>query len=513
MQITSWHSFRGSALTLPDAAGGVIVFAIKSVWGAPSPANSIRPFAAHRLPKPEEPDVTASALAVHLFRILSPDAVIEPGSTDYESLRNVWNGMIDRRPAVIVRPTQAGQVARIVEIAARDEVPLAVRGGGHSFPGFSTCDGGILLDLSRMNRITVDPAARVAEVGGGALLGDMDRAGAPFGLITPAGLVSHTGAGGLTLGGGMGWTSRRLGLTIDSLLAAEVVTADGRIIETGPTVEPELFWGLRGGGGNFGVVTQFRFRLHPLGPVTVGSWLYAPQRMSDALRQVTELAALAPRSQTTTLNATTSGLAVTAFHSGTDGLGEVSVAPFGALAGPGSGGMADTDYVTLQSRSDTEMRWGRRYYAKGGFLATLDANTVDLIVALARTAPTADSEIYLIQLGGAVADVPEEATAYSGRSAGFYWIVQPIWDAPSDDARCLSWGKHGGEAMSARSQAGNYLNEQGDVRKELTMLAYGQDKYDRLARLKAQFDPDNLFRLNQNIAPATTGAANPHTTP
>jgi FAD/FMN-containing dehydrogenase len=360
-----------------------------------------------------------------------------------------------------------------------------------------------------MNRVTVDPAARVAEVGGGALLGDLDRAGAPFGLVTPAGLVSHTGAGGLTLGGGMGWTSRRLGLTIDSLLAAEVVTADGRIIETSPTAEPELFWGLRGGGGNFGVVTRFRFSMHPLGPVTVGNWTYAPQHMSDALLRVTELAPLAPRSQTTVLNATADGLTVTAFHSGTDGLADVSVAPFGALAGPGSGGMAETDFVTLQSRSDTHMPWGRRYYAKGGFLAALEHKAVDCITALARTAPTVDSEIYVIQLGGAVSDVPEHATAYSGRNAGFYWIVQPIWDDPSDDVRCLSWGKQGGQAMGALSQAGNYLNEQGEVRKELTMLAYGQEKYDRLARLKARFDPGNLFRLNQNIAPFALSADSP----
>ncbi len=450
-----------------------------------------------------------SALSVQLSRFLSPDAVIDPEGTDYERLRKVWNGMIDRRPAVIVRPDEAGQVARIVEIAVSSGLSLAIRGGGHSFPGFSTCDGGIVLDLSRMNRVIVDPAASMAEVGGGAVLGDLDKAGAPFDLVTPAGLVSHTGAGGLTLGGGMGWTSRRLGLTIDSLQAAEVVTAEGRIIESSPTVEPELFWALRGGGGNFGVVTRFRFRMHPLGPVTVGDWLYPPHRMSDALHRLAELAPLAPRSQTTVLNATTSGLAVTAFHSGTDGLGEVSVEPFGTLAGPGVGGIADTEYVTLQSRADAHMRWGRRYYAKGGFLAALDGNVIDCMTELVRSAPTADSEVYMIQLGGAVADVPEQATAYSGRSAGFYWIVQPIWDAPSDDARCLSWGKQGGQAMSVLSQAGNYLNEQGDVRKELTMLAYGQEKYDRLVRLKSRFDPDNVFRLNQNIAPAASSADSP----
>jgi FAD/FMN-containing dehydrogenase len=444
----------------------------------------------------------ASTLVRRLSDILPAGAVAGPASPDYERLRKVWSGTIDRRPAVVTRPETAPQVAAIVRLAAADGLSLAVRGGGHSFPGFSTCDGGIVLDLSRMNRVTVDAAERVADVGGGALLGDLDRAGARFGLVTPAGLVSHTGVGGLTLGGGMGWTSRRLGLTIDCLLGAEVVTADGRIIEVGPGAEPELFWGLRGGGGNFGVVTRFQFRMHALGKVTVGRWLYAPEQTPEALNRLASLAARAPRSQTTALNVSTAGLSVTAFHSGDDGLGAASIAPFAALAGPGDGGIADMDYVTLQSRSDGYVCWGRRYYARGGFLAALDSNVADTMSALGRTAPTPDAEVYMIQLGGAVADVSETATAYSGRGAGFYWIVQPIWDDPADDARCLAWGKAGGRAMAALSQAGNYLNEQGDVNRELTIRAYGQVKYDRLARLKARFDPGNLFRLNQNIVPS-----------
>ncbi len=434
--------------------------------------------------------------------IVGADHVSLPGSADFDARRKVWNGMIDRKPAIIARPDSAAQVSGLVGLAAKSGLPLAVRCGGHSFPGFSTCDGGLVLDLTRMNRITVDPAARIAEVGGGALLGDLDRAGAPFGLVTPAGLVSHTGAGGLTLGGGMGWTSRRLGLTIDNMLSAELVTADGRIIEVSPQSEPDLFWGLRGGGGNFGVVTRFRFRMHPLGPITVGKWVYPPARTVEALQKLGELAAKAPRSLTTALNITPEGLSLTAFHSGDDGLGEASVAPFGHLAGPGEGGLVDTDYVTLQRRSDEIMRAGRRFYGKGGFLESPNGAIGECAAELGLAAPTPDAEVYMIQLGGAVADVAEGATAYSGRAGGFYWIVQPIWDDPQDDARCLRWGKEGGARMAALSQAGNYLNEQGDVSKELTMQAFGQEKYHRLARLKARFDPGNLFRLNQNIAPA-----------
>lgn len=444
----------------------------------------------------------ALSLSLQMVNLIGPEAVIRPGDQTYEARRKVWNGMIDRNPAIIVRPESADQVARVVRFAATTDLPLAVRCGGHSFPGFSTCDGGIVLDLSRMGRVTVDPAARMAEVGGGALLGDLDRAGAPHGLVTPAGLVSHTGAGGLTLGGGMGWTSRRLGLTIDNLLWAELVTADGRIIEVTPETEPELFWGLRGGGGNFGVVTRFRFRMHRLGPITVGKWRYAPDRTAEALNRLSELARTAPRSQTTVVNALRSGLTVTAFHSGDDGLGEASTLPFGSLAGPGDGGLVPTDYVTLQSRSDELLHWGRRYYGKGGFFAGPHGNIADCVARLASSAPSADAEIYMIQLGGAVADVAEDATAYSGRAGGFYWIAQPIWDDPADDARCLQWGRDGGKALSALSEAGNYLNEQGEVSREQTLQAYGQAKYDRLARLKARFDPGNLFRLNQNIAPA-----------
>lgn len=446
--------------------------------------------------------MTADSVSRILSAMMPDVPVTNPGHGDYEQHRKVWNGMIDRHPLAIVRPGNAKQVGQVVRLAAEQSLPLAVRCGGHSFPGFSTCDSGLVLDLSAMNQIAIDPWARVAEVGGGSLLGDLDRASAPFDLVTPAGLVSHTGAGGLTLGGGMGWTSRRLGLTIDSLVRAELVTADGRIIEVTLEKEPDLFWGLRGGGGNFGVVTRFRFRMHPLGPITVGKWMYAPERATEALHRIADLAQIAPRSQTTVVNVTIGGLSVTAFHSGDDGLGEASVTPFGSLAGPGNGGLVQTDYVALQSRSDDALRWGRRYYGRGGFLASPDGPIADCATELALNAPTPDSEIYMIQLGGAVADVTEDATAYSGRAGGFYWIVQPIWDDPADDARCLKWGKEGGKAMAALSQAGNYLNEQGEVSREQTLQAYGQAKYDRLARLKARFDPDNLFQLNQNIVPA-----------
>jgi FAD/FMN-containing dehydrogenase len=259
--------------------------------------------------------------------LIGEENVCLPGNPGYDMRRRVWNGMIDRRPAVIARPGTAQQVVGLVLLCREAGLSLVVRGGGHSFPGFSTCDDGLVLDLSRLDRIVVDPVARVAEVGGGELLGDLDRATAPHGLVTPAGLVSHTGAGGLTLGGGMGWTSRRLGLTIDNLLLVELVTADGSIVEVTPTSDPDLFWGLCGGGGNFGVVTRFHFHLHQLGPITIGKWSYPLSRSAEALGELAELGARAPRSQTSVVNITRDGLTVTAFHSGPDGLGNGNDCP------------------------------------------------------------------------------------------------------------------------------------------------------------------------------------------
>jgi hypothetical protein len=443
-----------------------------------------------------------SGLVHELGKTLPKGAVIEPQDTHYETLRKVWNNMIDRRPAVIVQPHDAKQVVQVVKIAARGDLPLAVRCGGHSFPGFSTCDEGIVLDLSRLNHVSADQSSGLALVGGGALLGDLDMASSQFGMVTPAGLVSHTGAGGLTLGGGMGWTSRRLGLTIDSLVSAEIVTANGDILGVSEASHPDLFWGLRGGGGNFGVVTRFKFRLHRLGPITVGEWHYPPNKIEDALHGLATLASKAPRSQTTTIGLTTSGLSVTAFHSGEDGLGRESVMPFGNLAGLGKGGLKDIDYVSLQRRSDDALPWGRRYYGKGGFLGSLESRAIQNMSVLSRSAPTDDSEIFMIQLGGAVSDVDDDATAYAGRRAKFFWLAQSIWDSALDDKRCLSWGRQAGKSLETVSQAGNYVNEQSDVGQLFAVKAYGQAKYERLARLKAKYDPNNLFRLNQNIVPA-----------
>jgi len=409
--------------------------------------------------------------------------------------------MADRRPAVIVRARSVADVEKVIAVAAKHGALLAVRGGGHSIPGLSTCDDGIVLDLSLMNTVTVDKFAGRADVLGGALLGDLDRAGAPAGLVVPAGVVSHTGVAGLTLGGGMGWLSRRFGLTIDNLLAVDIVTADGRSRRISADVEPDLFWAIRGGGGNFGVVTKFTFRMHALGRALVGSWAYPVAEAGAALRRYRDLAARAPRELTTAFVLTSADLLVTAFSSGSPDRAAAAVAPFGALGRPKSGSIGDLTFLDLQRRSDERLAWNRRFYTKGAYLQDVDDRAIDRMVDSIASAPTAEAEVYLLQLGGAVADVDDDATPYNGRAAGYYWIVQSAWDHKADDEQHVGWCRMAAGRLSEISMRGNYVNEQGDFGKEVALGAYGEKKYGRLARLKGQYDPTNLFRLNQNIEP------------
>ena len=427
--------------------------------------------------------------------------VIDRNHAHYDRLRRVWNAMADRRPAAVVRARSGADVQKVVAVAAKHEALLAVRGGGHSIPGLSTCDHGIMLDLSLMNAVAVDRFARRAEVQGGALLGDLDSAGAPAGLVVPAGVVSHTGVAGLTLGGGMGWLSRRFGLTIDSLLAVDIVTADGQLRHISADAEPDLFWAIRGGGGNFGVVTKFTFRMHPLGQVLVGSWTYPVGEAGAVLRRYRELAVAAPRELTSGFVFTSGGLVMTAVWSGASNPSEAAVARFGGLGRPTSASIGGVTFLDLQRRSDDRMAWNRRYYAKGGYLQAVDDRAVDRMVEAIASSPAPDAECLVLQLGGAVSDIDDEATPYTGRAAGHYWLVESAWDHKADDERVIAWSRTTAGWLAEVSMRGNYVNEQGDFGKEIALNAYGEKKYGRLAKLKAQYDPGNLFRLNQNIEP------------
>jgi FAD/FMN-containing dehydrogenase len=439
----------------------------------------------------------ATLLIRDLDRSRLDGSVIDRNHSEFHGLRRVWNGIFDRSPAAIVRATSVEDVVKVVQIAAEREKLLAIRSGGHSYPGLSTCDNGILLDLSLMNDIVVDPISRTAEVGGGALLRDLDAAGSPYGLVTPAGVVSHTGVAGLTLGGGMGWLSRRFGLTIDCLLGADVVTADGRLVRTSSEEEPDLFWAIRGGGGNFGVVTKFRFAMHSLGPATVGRWVYPSSESVAALQRYRECLVNAPRELTTVCVLMPAELTVRALWTGSDNAALVT--QFGTLGRASSSSIGEMTFLELQKASDERMAWGRRYYAKGGFLPDIDEATIRVLADAMAAAPNEEAEIYMLQLGGAVCDTDESATPYTGRAAGHYWIVLNAWDDPDDDQKCIAWGRKTASPLAARSLRGNYINEQSET--GVAASAYGEEKYARLAKLKWRYDPTNLFRLNQNIEP------------
>ncbi|MDA0341076.1 MAG: FAD-binding oxidoreductase [Proteobacteria bacterium] len=392
-------------------------------------------------------------------------------------------------------------VEKVVATAAEHASLLAVRGGGHSLPGLSTCDGGVVLDLSNMNAVTVDRSALSAEAWGGALLGDLDKASVPVGLVVPAGVVSHTGVAGLTLGGGMGWLSRRFGLTVDSLIAADIVTADGKARHVNSEAEPELFWAIRGGGGNFGVVTKFIFRTHELGTVLIGSWLYPVSSAASVLARYRDLAASAPRELSSGFIFTSAGLQMTAIWSGTTADAESQVVPFGGLGSPVEGSMGELSFLELQARFDEDLAWSRRYYTKGGFLKEIDDSAIERMVSGIDRAPSSAAEYYVLQLGGAVSDIADDAAPYTGRAAGHFWIAQAGWERPEDDTEFVGWTRTSAGRLSEISMQGNYVNEQADFGKEVALGAYGRIKYDRLAHLKARYDPENLFRLNQNIEP------------
>ncbi len=439
----------------------------------------------------------ATVLIRDLDRSRLDGLVIDPSNAEYDRLRRVWNGVADRSPAAIVRATSVEDVVKVVQIAAEREKLLAVRSGGHSYPGLSTCDDGIVLDLSLMKDIVIDPTSRTAEVACGALLGDLDAAGSPYGLVTPAGVISHTGVAGLTLGGGMGWLSRRFGLTIDCLLGADIVTADGRLVRTSSEEEPDLFWAIRGGGGNFGVVTKFRFAMHSLGPATVGRWVYPSSEAVAALQRYRECLVDAPRELTTLCVLMPADLRITALWTGSDDA--ASLSRFGTLGRASSSSIGEMTFLELQKASDERMAWGRRYYAKGGFLHAIDETIIRVLADAMAAAPTEEAEVYMLQLGGAVCDTDESATPYSGRAAGHYWIVLLAWDRPEDDQKCIAWGRKTAAPLAAKSLRGNYVNEQSDT--GVAASAYGEEKYARLAKLKWRYDPTNLFRLNQNIEP------------
>jgi FAD/FMN-containing dehydrogenase len=446
--------------------------------------------------------------------------VLLPGDDGYADACRIWNGAHDdRRPAVVVRCVGAADVIAAAGFARSSSLTVAVRGGGHSVAGFSTCDGGIVIDLSPMNEVNVDPAARRASVGGGAIWAEVDHETQAHGLATTGGLVSTTGVAGFTLGGGIGWTMRKFGLACDNLAAADVVTADGRLLHTSETERPELLWGLRGGGGNFGVVTRFEFDLHHLGPVIyAGPVFYPAEEAFDLLRRFRNWAAVATDEVTALVNLTSAPplpvipeewhgrkvVALVAASTGAVDEGEALVRQLRAVSEPVADLLGPMPYQALQTLLDPLWPKGIQAYFKATNLARLDDELIDRLCKIHQSAPGPQCEIHVHQMGGAVERVAQAATAFPERSMPFVLNAVTGWHDPEASAAHRQWARDvvatASDASSGRAYV-NFLGDQDDAR-----AAYGEETYSRLAKLKREYDPTNVFRLNQNVGPAATSS-------
>jgi FAD/FMN-containing dehydrogenase len=441
--------------------------------------------------------------------------LISPDHDRYDELRAVWNGMHDRRPALIAQCKTAEDVAAAIGYARAHDLAIAVRGGGHSLPGFSTCDGGLVIDLRPMNQVSVDPVTRRAIAAGGALLGDLDRATQRHGLVVPAGVISHTGVAGLTLGGGVGRLMRRFGLTIDSLRAAEVVAADGRVHRAAEDQNADLFWAIRGGGGNFGVVTEFEFTVHELSQLTV---LRMFHDMADAHRVLGRaqqvIAGGAPDELLWTSFARKAaplpwmpaglvgrpGIVTVIEWSGEPDPGREVLTALRDDLGPAASELGVVPFTAIQTEGDEFFGHGLLSYVKATFAAGLSPDLIDVVVAQGQRLGSEVSQIELLSMGGAIGRVAPEATAFPHRDAGWLINVPASWRSPSDTEREVSWVRETFAALRPVCSGGAYVNFMDRDEQASDQAAYG-GTLRRLRQVKAAYDPQNVFRLNQNITP------------
>jgi FAD/FMN-containing dehydrogenase len=441
--------------------------------------------------------------------------LIRPGDPGYEASRRIWNGSIDRRPGLIARCAGSTDVVSAVRAARSRGLLAAVRSGGHSFPGYSVCDGGMVIDLGLMKGINVDPESRTARVQSGVLLGELDRATQAFGMAVPSGIVTHTGVSGLTLGGGIGSLMRRYGLTIDQLLSVEVVTAEGEVVRANEAENPDLFWGVRGGGGNFGIVTEFEFRLNPVGPVVLaGPVLWAMEDSPKILRFYREWMAAAPDELTTIvvhrkappipqLPAELHGkliVIVACCYSGPVDDGESVVRALRSFGAPVVDLCGPKPFLEFQAMFDPSFLPGRWYHLRSCDIPELTDDVVEILAAGARRIHSPLSSFALFNLGGAIARVAQDDTAFSGRTAGYTVNINGCTETTSGFNQEQEWVR-GLWAELEPYHTSVYVNFLMDEGKDRIRSAYGPGKYARLKALKRRYDPDNFFRLNQNIPP------------
>ena len=426
--------------------------------------------------------------------------ILTPGTRGFDSARSVWNAMIDHRPKLIARCASVDDVVTAVRTARECDLEIGVRCGGHNIAGLAVPDGGLMIDLTALGRVAVDPAARRARVQGGAMLGALDRATQPFGLATTAGNVSHTGVGGLALGGGMGWLARWQGLTCDNVVSCTVVTADGNVVRASADEHPDLFWGLRGGGGNFGIVVEFEFRLHPVGTRALVVELTFPlDRAAAAMRDWREVAEEAPRQAT--LTAEISGDTVTLGYVwvGDPEGGRALLPALRSVGVPDSEVVRELSYTELQTRDDSIEGHAYRRYWKGHYLPGLSDGAIEAVVdrdPADATLPGVSLQAY----GGAIAEVDDDATAFSHRRARFEYVAAVKWSDPGEDSPRMGAARRSAAKLDPFA-VGAYVNALSDEGASGVRRAYSAAKRARLTAVKDAYDPDNAFHLNHNIAP------------
>ena len=452
------------------------------------------------------------------FRADFTGRTFAPGDADYDTARSLWNGGIDRRPALIARCSTADDVATALRFARAQGLEVAVRGGGHSFAGFSSCNGGLMIDLSGMRTVRVDPAARRAVAAGGATWADFDAATQESNLATPGGFISHTGIAGLTLGGGLGHLTRKAGLSCDNLLGVELVTADSRVVRASESENPELFWAIRGGGGNFGVVTSFEYRLHQVGPlVNLGLLFWPIDQSVEALRLCARVGAMVPEDMGVFIGGLNlppapfvpehlhlaPGVAVIVVGYGSAEEHAAAVAPIREVLAPTVELITPMPYTALQQMFDEGAPWGILGYEKALYLDDLSEAVIAVIAEHLPRKASPMSFMPVFSLGGAYGRAVDDATAFGGsRSAKYALNIAAIAPTPELCKADRAWVLAFWEALRPHAtNSGSYVNFMSEYDENRVRVSYGAEKYDRLARVKAEYDPDNVFHLNANVKP------------
>ncbi|HEX9867504.1 MAG TPA: FAD-binding oxidoreductase [Candidatus Tectomicrobia bacterium] len=453
-------------------------------------------------------DTVIEGAVVETFKASLRGELHCPGDAGYDEARKVWNGMIDKRPGLIARCAGVADVISAVNFARTHQLLVSVRGGGHNIPGNAVCNGGLMIDLAPMRSVRVDPIRRTTRAEGGVIWGDFDRETQAFGLATTGGSVSDTGIGGLTLGGGLGWLAGKYGLSCDNLLSADVVTADGTMLIASANEHADLFWGLRGGGGNFGIVTSFEYQLHAVGPVLAGMVIHPLAKAKEALAFYRDFAKAIPDEVNTIGGLLTSPegdpVAVIAVcYNGSLDAGERVLRPLRAFGPPVADQIRPMIYREVQTQLDAATVRGRRYYIKSSFMRSISDDAIDTLIDRFANVPSPLTLVFFQQLGNAANRVGTQETAFSQRDALCEWGCLSSWLDPVEDGANIQWTRELAEAMQPFSSGGAYITQMGVEAEEgadRIKAAYGPN-YDRLVALKHKYDPMNLFRHNQNIKP------------